>query len=542
MSNISNGWATGTRDCVTAAFARSLAAVPDSVFLDFSGESYTYAHFDRLSSHLASSFLKLGVQPGERVASMLDNSVQAVATWIAANKIGAIWVPINTANKGEFLRHPLADCGAKLVVVDAQYFERIAMVADGIPDMSLVLVNGEYPETAATPFAVQALSDHWGESATVEVVENSPSDIGALMYTSGTTGPSKACMMSHNYLCNIARAGSNLVALESHDIVWTPLPLFHTSGLQAILGAIIVGGKVSISLKFSASNFWAEIETSGATVAKIMASMVPILIAAPEDEAMKRTFGQVRAVVGNPFTPAQKQAFYERFGVKYIANNQYGSTEVYCGTSVPYLADTPQGSAGKRNDDFDVIVLDDHDCEVPYGTPGELCFRPSKPDVMFSGYWQQPEKSAEVWRNLWMHTGDMVRMDEEGYIYFTDRKKDYMRKGGENISGFEMEKTFMVHDAIGEVSVHALPSELGEDDIKVVVVLAEGASLTHEELWHWSRERVPSFATPRYVEFRKELPKNGVGRVLKYQLRDEGVTPATWDVQTTDLVKKRVTK
>ncbi|MSY38765.1 MAG: AMP-binding protein, partial [Actinobacteria bacterium] len=125
MANISNGWVTGTRDSVTAAFARSLAAVPTNVFLDFSGESYTYEHFDHLSSHLASSFLELGVQPGDRVASMLDNSVQAVATWIAANKIGAIWVPINTANKGEFLRHPLADCGAKLVVVDAQYFDRI---------------------------------------------------------------------------------------------------------------------------------------------------------------------------------------------------------------------------------------------------------------------------------------------------------------------------------------------------------------------------------------------------------------------------------
>jgi crotonobetaine/carnitine-CoA ligase len=148
---------------------------------------------------------------------------------------------------------------------------------------------------------------------------------------------------------------------------------------------------------------------------------------------------------------------------------------------------------------------------------------------MFAGYWNRPEATVEATRNLWFHTGDLGRLDDDGYLYFVDRKKDALRRRGENISSFEMEKVLYGHEAIRDAAVHAVPSPLGEDDVKVTVVLQDGAGLSEEDFCRWVAERVPFFAIPRYVEFRDDLPRNPVGRVLKYQLRDEGVTAATWD-------------
>jgi crotonobetaine/carnitine-CoA ligase len=261
--------------------------------------------------------------------------------------------------------------------------------------------------------------------------------------------------------------------------------------------------------------------------------MVPLLAQAADDEAMKRCFGQLRVVVGNPFSPAHRKIFRERFGVSYIAANQYASTEGYCITSVPYGTDAPPGSAGRRNGDYDVMLVDEDGLEVSPGVPGEILFRPRRPDIMFGGYWRQPEKTAEAWRDLWMHTGDLAGFDSDGYLFFVERKKDYLRRRGENISSWEVEQTVLEHPAVREVAVHAVPSALGEDDIKVVAVLhaVDGPQVSPRELWEWAVGRLPTFAAPRYVEFRDELPKNGVGRVLKFQLRDEGVTSATWDAE-----------
>ena len=158
---------------------------------------------------------------------------------------------------------------------------------------------------------------------------------------------------------------------------------------------------------------------------------------------------------------------------------------------------------------------------------------------MFAGYWNRPAETVSALRNLWFHTGDLARVDADGFLYFVDRKKDALRRRGENISSFEMEKTFHGHAAILDVAVHAVPSEIGEDEVKVTCVLQPGTELTAEELCRWAAERVPFFAIPRYIEFRGDLPRNPVGRVLKYQLRDEGVTPATWDREAAGVVFER---
>jgi crotonobetaine/carnitine-CoA ligase len=239
----------------------------------------------------------------------------------------------------------------------------------------------------------------------------------------------------------------------------------------------------------------------------------------------------VHTVRGNPFTEELKETWRARFGVRHVGSNDYGLTEAAVVTS---LAEgehlhAPPGSSGKRNPDFEVRVVDDEDRELPPNAPGEVIVRPMKPDIMFQGYWHRPDETVAVLRNLWFHSGDIGRFDENGFFYFVDRKKDYLRRRGENISSFEMESTFHLHPEIEDVAVHAVFSPVGEDDVKVTVVLTPGAALDEEALCRWAIERVPYYAVPRFIEFRDVLPKNPQGRVLKYQLREEGQTASTWD-------------
>jgi crotonobetaine/carnitine-CoA ligase len=285
------------------------------------------------------------------------------------------------------------------------------------------------------------------------------------------------------------------------------------------------------------SRFWSEVNRTGATIASLIGAMIPLLAQAPptDEERANRT---LRTVFGAPFTPALLDTYRERFGIRCLYS-VYGLTEAAPLTSLPPDEDGPPGSAGRPDPDFDVRVVDDDDREVPAGEVGEVVARPRRPGAMFDGYWGRPSDTVDALRNLWFHTGDLGRFDGDGYFYFVDRKKDYLRCRGENISSFELERAFMAHGALAEVAVHAVPSALGEDDLKVTAVLRPEAALTEEELVRWCLERVPYFAVPRYVEFRAELPKNTVQRVLKYQLRADGVTPGTWDRESSGIAVTR---
>jgi len=187
------------------------------------------------------------------------------------------------------------------------------------------------------------------------------------------------------------------------------------------------------------------------------------------------------------------------------------------------------GSSGKVDPSFVMRIVDDDDNDVPVGTAGEVVIRPRHPHVMFEGYWGRPEETLRIMKNLWLHSGDIGKLDEDGYFYFVDRKKDYLRRRGENISSFELERAFRGHPDIVDVAIHSVFSESAEDDVKATIVLQRESKVSEEEMCGWCADRVPYFAVPRYIEFRDELPRNPVGRVLKYQLRDEGRTPATWD-------------
>lgn len=529
-------WSRGEQDTVTAALARSAAQYHDRIFLDFSGDLYTYADIDRASTQLAHGLVALGVKKGDTVASILDNNVDAVLSWFAINKAGAVSVPVNTAFKGEFLRHQLNDCGAKIVIAESDYAQRVIDIEDGLSTAKVLLQrNGELVKSSrlqASEFATAFV-----DSAEPLTDTNSPTDLAMLVYTAGTTGPSKGCMISHNYVCNLGRQVVLTDDRNSDDCNWTALPLFHMNATGgSILSCMFVGARVAIFPRFSVSRFWPDILRSGATVASLLGSMITFLAEAEDTEASKACFGQLHTVRGSPFPAPLQHKWKERFGVKTAGSNSYGLTEAArVVTGLRSDEAPPPGSSGRANGDFDVRIFDEDDNELPPNTPGEIVVRPRRPNIMFEGYWNRPADTMKIMRNMWLHSGDIGKIDENGYFYFVDRKKDYLRRRGENISSFEVETGLRAHPDIADVAVHAVFSESGEDDVKATIVLKDGARVTEEALCYWAVERLPYFTIPRYFEFRSDLPRNPVGRVLKYELRADGCTPTTWDREKSDM-------
>ena len=516
------------QDTVTAALARSSAQFGGRVFLDFTDDAYTYADIDRESTRLARSLQQLGVKKGDIVASVLDNNVHAVLSWFAINKAGAVSVPVNTAYKGEFLRHQLNDCGAKIVIAESDYAQRVADVANGLPGVR-TLVQRDGALVAGLPEVLPLAS--LLENSTEPLADlNAPADLAMLIYTAGTTGPSKGCMISHNYVCNLGRQIVQMEDRHQDDCNWTALPLFHMNATGgSILSCMFVGARVAIFPRFSVSRFWPDIRRSRATVASLLGSMITFLAEAEDTEDSRACYGQLHTVRGSPFPAALQEKWRKRFGVRRAGSNSYGLTEAARVTGLRHDEEAPPGSSGRVNDDFDVRIFDEDDNELPAGMPGEIVIRPRRANIMFEGYWNRPADTLKIMRNMWLHSGDIGKFDENGYLYFVDRKKDYLRRRGENISSFEVETGLRAHPAVADVAVHAVFADAGEDDVKATIVLKDGHTLTEQALCCWAIERLPYFTIPRYFEFRKDLPRNSVGRVLKYQLRQEGCTPGTWD-------------
>ncbi|MES2258549.1 MAG: AMP-binding protein [Pseudomonadota bacterium] len=534
---VTDAWSAGLQDTVNAVLRRAVQQHGERIFIEFLGDEYSFAETGRRACRLANGLAALGIKHGDTVVTLLDNSADAVFTWLAINKLGAISVPVNTALKGEFLRHQVGDAGAAVVIAEQDYAARVVSIADQLPQLRHLVCRGTLPDLRD----FQPTLLHWSailsDNAADQAVDVQPRDLAMLVYTGGTTGPSKGCMNSHNYACHFARQMIALTGRTRDATTWTPLPLFHMNAIvSTVLVNLMIGAKVAIYPRFSVTNFWPEIERTGATDVAMLAAMFPMLAKAPDNDAMLRCKGQLFAAWGSPFPPEIQAIWQERFGVKHTVSGGFGLTECAIVSLLPFGVQAKPGSSGLRNDSFDVRIVDDNDVELPANTPGEIIVRPRQPHIMFEGYWKRPEDTMKVMRNQWFHTGDIGMFDNDDYFYFVDRKKDYLRRRGENISSFEVENAFRAHAAIEDIAAHAVLDPLGEDELKVTIVLKTGAVLDAETLCRWCVEHLPYYAVPRYFEFRSDFPRSPVGRILKYELRAQGVTPDSWDREKAGIV------
>jgi crotonobetaine/carnitine-CoA ligase len=519
-------WLEGEQDTVVALLDDRLEKNPDGEYLDVCGSKFSAADVDENANRIANGLSALGLGPGDRVASLIENSPEAMLAWWGAVRGGRVAVPINTAYKGQYLRHQLADSGARVVIVQAEFADRVESVKKQVPDLDHVVVV-ESDDWRALLDAGAARPD----------VKIAPADLATFVYTGGTTGLSKGCMLSHNYHAALARQIGTCWNTTADDVIWTPLPLFHYNALvTAVLGSLVFGGRGAIERRFSVSNFWPEMNRVGATITSTLGTMA-YLLANDTDRPEMPNSGAAEAnttlrLIGAAPLPAEIDSqLRERFGVDTFSG-AFGLTEASLVSWQPPGVRNKANAAGVINDEyFDVRIFGDDDDELARNTDGEIVVRPRRPHVMFEGYWGRAEATVEASRNWWFHTGDIGRIDEDGFLYFVDRKADYLRRRGENISSFEVESVLMGHGALADVAVHAVPSAMTEDDLKVTATLKADAAVTEEALFRWCIDQLPYFALPRYVEFRDELPRSPVGRVLKRTLRDEGVTETTWDAE-----------
>jgi crotonobetaine/carnitine-CoA ligase len=533
-------WTSTEQGTVNGVVRQAAQDHGNRMFLEYLGAQYSFADVDTHACRLANGLAALGVKHGDTVVTLLDTCPDAIFIWLALNKLGAISVPVNTALKGEFLRHQVGDAGAQLVIADPDYAQRLAAVSARLPDVRTLVVRGDIPALSEFRNTVLPWSAILSDDRTDPDVEVKPGDLAMLVYTGGTTGPSKGCMISHNYCYVFCKQMLRMTNRNADTHTWTPLPLFHMNAVcSTIMVNMMVGARVSLYPRFSVSNFWPEIERTKATEVSILGAMFPMLANAPDNDAMQRCRGQLNAAWGSPFPPAIQAQWKARFGLRYTASGCFGLTECSLMTVLPYGTPDKPGSSGMRNEWFDLRIVDDDDNELPAGTPGEAIVRPRMPGIMFDGYWKRPEDTLKVMKNLWFHTGDIGKIDADGYFYFVDRKKDYLRRRGENISSFEVENAFRVHDAVEDVAAHAVLDKLGEDELKVTIILKAGAVLEEEALCRWAIDQLPYYAVPRYIEFRTQFPRSPVGKVQKFELRDEGVTASTWDREKSSIVMKK---
>jgi carnitine-CoA ligase len=537
-------WKGSAPRTIPSLFGDRLSEDPDREYLDVCGTKLTASEVVRSGWRLAAALDELGSVPHDRIATLLENSAEAVEAWAGIVLGGRIAVPVNTAYKGAYLRHQLADCGAKVVIVAASLLPRLVEVASDLADLDHVFVvdDGDAVEGAPDrPDLGRVAAHRWRDLGSVEAREPTatvrPSDLATFIYTGGTTGPSKGCMLTHNYHEALARQIGICWERTADDVAWTPLPLYHFNALTTVVvGTLLYGGRGAIDRKFSVSSFWPEMNRIGATITSTLGTMAYLLAHDPDRPEMPRS-GRPEAnrtlrLLGAAPLPVEVDGLIrQRFGIQTFSG-AYGVTEASLVSWQPPGCTNKPNAAGRINDEyFDVRIFDDDDVELPRGSDGEVVLRPKRPHVMFEGYWGRPEVTVETSRNWWYHTGDIGRIDEDDYLYFVDRKADYLRRRGENISSFEVESVLMSHGELADVAVHAVPSRLTEDDLKVTATLTSGSALQPQELFEWCVARLPYFVLPRYIEFRSELPRSPVGRVLKRELRDEGVTAATWDAE-----------
>jgi carnitine-CoA ligase len=527
-------WIPSEQHTVAELLLDRCESAPSSPYLDVVGSAYTAAEVADAAGRIAALLGAIGMAQGDRVASVVENSPEAMLLWWGITWAGGVSVPINTAYKGEYLTHQLNDCGATIVIAQADLADRIAAVARNVPRLRHVIVIGD----GARP--MPSVSMHtWSELSTFDATSPAnmrPNDVATFIYTGGTTGPSKGCILTHNYHEVLARQIGYCWGRTAEDIVWTPLPLFHFNAIvTAVLGPLVYGGSSAISGKFSVSNFWPEMNRTGATITSTLGTMA-YLLANDEDRAEMPKSGapeanrSLRLLGAAPLPHAIDRTIRDRFGIATFSG-AYGLTEAsLVSWSPPGTINKPDAAGVINTEYFDVRIFDDNDHELPRNTDGEIVLRPKRAHSMYEGYWGRPEATVEVSRNLWFHTGDIGRIDDDNYLFFVDRKADYLRRRGENISSFDVERILMSHGGLADAVVHAVPSEMGEDDLKITATRKAGSSVTEDELFHYCVASLPYFALPRYIEFRAELPRSPVGRVLKRVLREEGRTPTTWCV------------
>ncbi len=494
-------------------------------FLITDDRRISFAEADDLANRLAAGLRAHGVRRGDHVAFLLKNGWEPVITALAVNKLGALWIPVNTDYKGAWLADTLTRSRCRVLVSEESLADRLNAL-DTIPAELPVILKGD-PQAIDGGVGLDTLLS--SAPLTPDYSAMTCGDSCAVLWTSGTTGKSKGVLQSHNsWIRPIADSASIYYASRPGDVIYNVLPLYNSAAwMTAVFRALYEGLPVVIEEQFSVTTFWDRIREFGATQTFTLGAMHSFLFNAPErpDDADN----PLRVAQMVPMAASMREPFARRFGVDILPLG-FGQSECMAILSpIQYMYDLPENALGHPLNDTELALLDDDLQPCGEGQPGELCIRPLADHVLMNGYLDDEAATEAAFAGGWYHTGDLLKY-VDGHYYFVDRKRDALRFGGRNISSIEVESVVRRHPDVADVAAFGFPAKdsPGESELALHVVLKADAAPTHEDIARFINDNAPYFFVPRYMEFVTELPYTPTQKVQKYRLRDRGITDATW--------------
>ena len=492
---------------------------PDKTWMqEVGGDELTYAQSRDLACKWADALRQSGIGEGDMVATMMENCLDSQHVWLGAALIRAVEVPLSPLLRGESLVHALNDSRSKVIVVADEFHRQIEAVSERLKHLERIVIMQSSQAPPESAFDIVTRNDLIGQCVAVtDIVLPQPKDIACVVYTSGTTGPSKGVLITWGQL-NATAASIDVSFFGDGEACYYTGAANHIPGRTLPLLMASIGGRFVMRPSFKTEAFWADIDRYGCSITLLIGAMAHFIASQPA--ASDDSLHPLKFVLMAPVLP-DIETFNQRFGV--VTGTGYNMTE----TSNPigslnWKIEVP-ASCGKLREGwphYEARLVDENDQDVPVGKEGELLLRTGAPNTMNAGYLNRPDATAEAWRGGWFHTGDVFRQDENGNYYFIDRRKDAIRRSGENVSSFEVEMQIAAHEHVAECAAIAVPADNVEDEIKIFLVAGEGCEIDPEAIIRFAAETMPRYMVPRYIEVVDELPKTHTLRVQKAKLRD----------------------
>ncbi|MCO5147347.1 MAG: AMP-binding protein [Aquamicrobium sp.] len=511
---------------IPALLRERAATHGDSMHVEIAGRRLTIGEVDRLSDRMAAAFHAAGVRKGDRVCCFMSSSMEGFLTWMGAAKLGAIWAPLNSGLIGDDLSYTLNDADAAVLVVDDACREKVVALGDAVRIPQLPLHTGEGVVDGFLPFASLF---HAVSEGPPPVVPLEASDPAVILYTGGTTGMPKGVLLPHFAWIGSGYRVVDGFGLTGQDRYYSVLPMFHVGGLMCgLIGPLVAGCSTTLDPAFSVTRFWSRVRETRATVIDPIGTMIALLVRLPPGKDDRNHCVRASLGVFSQTAPEIWQEFSRRHGIPFL--NCYSSSEVG-GAVLVHNRMNPdkQGSNGRTWGWADIRIVDAEGKDVPAGVIGQILLRSNVPHAFMLGYYNKPERTAESMRDGWYHSGDLGFLDDEGDLTFTGRQAHWLRRRGENISAYEVERIVARFPGVVEAVVVGVPSELGEEDVKAFLIVEPGAAVDFAALVRWCEERMAHFKVPRFLEIVGDFPRSTTKReVERHKLRDRP-NHAAWD-------------